>query len=415
MMSHLDRDPLVRDALRGELDRQRRTLEMIASENFTSLAVLDAVGSVLTNKYAEGYPGKRYYGGCEFADAVEQLARDRAKQLFGAEHANVQPHSGSTANMTAYFSVLNPGDRILGMNLAHGGHLTHGHKVNFSGRFFEVHQYGVSPETGRIDYDALREKAIEVRPKLIIAGASAYPRIIDFEAFRRVADEVGALFLVDMAHIAGLVAGGAHPNPTPIADIVTSTTHKTLRGPRSGFILCREGLAKDVDRVNFPGMQGGPLVHVIAGKAVCFGEALTPEFAEYARQVTANARTLAEGLLARGFNLVSGGTDNHLILVDLRSKGLTGMKAEQALEHAGITVNKNAVPFDTEKPTITSGIRVGTAALTTRGMREDAMRRIAGIMADVLEAADDDAVRTRAARETAELSAGFPLYPGLEY
>jgi glycine hydroxymethyltransferase len=415
MMSHLDRDPLVRDALRGELDRQRRTLEMIASENFTSLAVLDAVGSVLTNKYAEGYPGKRYYGGCEFADAVEQLARDRAKQLFGAEHANVQPHSGSTANMTAYFSVLNPGDRILGMNLAHGGHLTHGHKVNFSGRFFEVHQYGVSPETGRIDYDALRAKAIEVRPKLIIAGASAYPRIIDFEAFRRVADEVGALFLVDMAHIAGLVAGGAHPNPTPIADIVTSTTHKTLRGPRSGFILCREGLAKDVDRVNFPGMQGGPLVHVIAGKAVCFGEALTPEFAEYARQVTANARTLAEGLLARGFNLVSGGTDNHLILVDLRSKGLTGMKAEQALEHAGITVNKNAVPFDTEKPTITSGIRVGTAALTTRGMREDAMRRIAGIMADVLEAADDDAVRARAARETAELSAGFPLYPGLEY
>ncbi len=415
MMSHLDRDPEVLAALRGELERQRRTLEMIASENFTSPAVLEAVGSVLTNKYAEGYPGKRYYGGCEFADAVEQLARERAKRLFGAEHANVQPHSGSTANMTAYFSVLNPGDRILGMNLAHGGHLTHGHKVNFSGRFFEVHQYGVSQETGRIDYDALRAKAIEVRPKLIIAGASAYPRTIDFDAFRRVADEVGALFLVDMAHIAGLVAGGAHPNPTPLADIVTSTTHKTLRGPRSGFILCREGLAKDVDRVNFPGMQGGPLVHVIAGKAVCFGEALLPEFGDYARQVTANARTLAEGLLGRGFNLVSGGTDNHLILVDLRSKGLTGVKAEQALERAGITVNKNAVPFDTEKPTITSGIRVGTAALTTRGMREDAMRRIAEIIADVLEAAESDDVRARAARATAELSAGFPLYPGLEY
>ncbi len=414
-MSELDRDPQVRDALRGELARQRHTLEMIASENFTSRAVLEVVGSVLTNKYAEGYPGKRYYGGCEFADAVEDLARERAKRLFGAEHANVQPHSGSTANMTAYFAVLNPGDRILGMNLAHGGHLTHGHKVNFSGRFFEVHQYGVAQETGRIDYDALRAKALEVRPKLIIAGASAYPRVIDFDAFRRVADEVEALFLVDMAHIAGLVAGGVHPNPVPLADIVTSTTHKTLRGPRSGFILCKERLAKDVDRVNFPGMQGGPLVHVIAGKAVCFGEALEPGFREYARRVKDNAAALAAGLLERGFDLVSGGTDNHLILVDLRSKKLTGVRAEQALERAGITVNKNAVPFDTEKPTITSGIRVGTAALTTRGMDEAAMRRIAGIMADVLEAPESDAVQGRAARETAELSAGFPLYPGLAY
>ena len=410
-MQYLEQDPELFEAVRGELARQRTTLEMIASENFTSPAVLEAVGSVLTNKYAEGYPGKRYYGGCEFVDAAERLARERAEKLFGADHANVQPHSGSTANMTAYFSVLDHGDRILGMNLAHGGHLTHGHKVNFSGRFFEVHQYGVGAETGRIDYDQLREEARKVRPKLIIAGASAYPRIIDFEAFRRVADEVEAVFLVDMAHIAGLVAGGVHPNPTETADIVTSTTHKTLRGPRGGFILCKEEFAKAVDKTNFPGMQGGPLMHVIAGKAACFGEALKPEFREYAAQVVANAKVLAEGLLERGFDLVSGGTDNHLLLVDLRSKGLTGKKAEAVLETAGITVNKNAVPFDPEKPFVTSGIRIGTAALTTRGMKEDAMRTIAGVIADVLESPDDEAAIGKAQARTRELAEAFPLYP----
>jgi len=412
-MTFLDRDPAVRDAVRAELSRQRGTLEMIASENFTSPAVLEAVGSVLTNKYAEGYPAKRYYGGCENADTVEALARDRACRLFGAEHANVQPHSGATANMTAYFSVLEHGDRILGMNLSHGGHLTHGHKVNFSGRFFDVHQYGVGESTGRIDYDAMREVAREVRPKLIIAGASAYPRIIDFAAFRAVADEVGALFLVDMAHIAGLVAGGAHPNPVEHADIVTSTTHKTLRGPRGGLILCKEKFAKDVDRVNFPGMQGGPLMHVIAGKAVCFGEALQPSFREYAAQVVANAKTLAEGLLGHGFDLVSGGTDNHLILVDLRSKGLTGKLAEAALEHAGITVNKNAVPFDPEKPFVTSGIRVGTAALTTRGMREAEMRSIADGMAEALAAPENEAALGKVAKAMRELADSHPLYPEL--
>jgi glycine hydroxymethyltransferase len=403
----------VRDAIRAELARQRRTLEMIASENFTSPAVLEAVGSVMTNKYAEGYPGKRYYGGCEYVDDVESLARERAKTLFGAEHANVQPHSGSTANMTAYFSVMDHGDRMLGMNLAHGGHLTHGHKVNFSGRFFEVHQYGVGKDTGRIDYDELREKAREVRPKVIVAGASAYPRIIDFAAFREVADEVEAILLVDMAHIAGLVAGGVHPSPVPHAQIVTSTTHKTLRGPRGGFVLCVESLAKDVDKNNFPGMQGGPLMHVIAGKAVCFGEALKPEFKAYAGRVVANAKALGETLLARGFDLVSGGTDNHLLLVDLQSKGLTGKTAEAVLERAGITVNKNAVPFDPEKPFVTSGIRIGTAALTTRGMGEEEMRRIGTVIADVLDDAENDAAVERAEGTTAELSKAFPLYADL--
>jgi len=411
---HLDRDPEVRGAVREELSRQRQTLELIASENFTSQAVLEAVGSVLTNKYAEGYPGRRYYGGCEHVDVVEELARDRARELFGAEHANVQPHSGSTANMTAYFSVMNHGDRMLGMNLAHGGHLTHGHKVNFSGRFFEVHQYGVSKDTGTIDYDQMREKAKEVRPKVIIAGASAYPRVIDFAAFREVADEVDALLLVDMAHFAGLVAGGAHPSPVPHADIVTSTTHKTLRGPRGGFILSRQQLAKDIDKNNFPGMQGGPLMHVIAGKAVCFGEALEPSFKEYAAQVVANAQAMAGGLLERGFDLVSGGTDNHLILVDLQSKKITGKLAEAVLERAGITVNKNAVPFDPEKPFVTSGIRIGTAALTTRGFREEEMRGIARIIADVVDAPDDNAVIERAGGETAEMSKRFPLYPDLQ-
>jgi glycine hydroxymethyltransferase len=409
----LDRDPEVRDAIRDELARQRRTLEMIASENFTSPAVLEAVGSVMTNKYAEGYPGKRYYGGCEYVDDVESLARERAKTLFGAEHANVQPHSGSTANMTAYFSVMNHGDRMLGMNLAHGGHLTHGHTVNFSGRFFEVHQYGVRKETGRIDYDQLREKAREVRPKVIVAGASAYPRVIDFAAFREVADDVKAILLVDMAHIAGLVAGGAHPSPVPHAQIVTSTTHKTLRGPRGGFILCVEDLAKEVDKNNFPGMQGGPLMHVIAGKAVCFGEALRPEFREYAERVVANAKALGEALLARGFDLVSGGTDNHLLLVDLQSKNLTGKTAEAVLERAGITVNKNAVPFDPQKPFVTSGIRIGTAALTTRGMGPEAMRRIGTLIADVLGAPENEDVVRGAETGTRELSEAFPLYADL--
>ncbi|HET9234517.1 MAG TPA: serine hydroxymethyltransferase [Candidatus Eisenbacteria bacterium] len=413
IVSFLDRDPDVARAVRGELARQRDTLEMIASENFTSPAVLEAVGSVLTNKYAEGYPGKRYYGGCEHADQVESLAQERAKTLFGAEHANVQPHSGSTANQIAYFAVMNPGDRLLGMNLGHGGHLTHGHKVNFSGRFFEVHQYGVSPASGRIDYDALRDVALSTRPKVIVAGASAYPRIIDFEAFRRVADEAGAILIVDMAHIAGLVAGGAHPNPVPAADIVTSTTHKTLRGPRGGFVLCKEKWAKDIDRVNFPGMQGGPLMHVIAGKAVCFGEAMQPAFREYAARVVENAKALAAGLLARDFDLVSGGTDNHLMLMDLRRRKLTGKLAEASLEAAGITVNKNAVPDDPEKPTVTSGIRIGTAALTTRGMGVEAMQRIATVMADVLDAPEDRAVQTKAREATSELSRRFPLYPEL--
>jgi len=412
-MSFLDRDPQVAAAVRAELARQRDTLEMIASENFTSPAVLEAVGSVLTNKYAEGYPGKRYYGGCEHVDQVESLAQERAKKLFGAEHANVQPHSGSTANQIAYFSVMNPGDRLLGMNLGHGGHLTHGHKVNFSGRFFEVHQYGVSPATGHIDYDALRDVALKARPKVIVAGASAYPRIIDFDAFRAVADEAGSILIVDMAHIAGLVAGGVHPNPVPAADIVTSTTHKTLRGPRGGFVLCKEKWAKDIDRVNFPGMQGGPLMHVIAGKAVCFGEALEPAFREYAARIVANAKALAAGLLARDFDLVSGGTDNHLLLVDLRRRKMTGKLAEASLESAGITVNKNAVPDDPEKPTVTSGIRIGTAALTTRGLGPEDMRRIATVMADVLESPEDRAVQAKAREATAELSRRFPLYPEL--
>ena len=412
-MSFLDRDPQVAAAVRAELARQRDTLEMIASENFTSPAVLEAVGSVLTNKYAEGYPGKRYYGGCEHVDQVESLAQERAKKLFGAEHANVQPHSGSTANQIAYFAVMNPGDRLLGMNLGHGGHLTHGHKVNFSGRFFEVHQYGVSPATGHIDYDALRDVALKARPKVIVAGASAYPRIIDFDAFRAVADEAGSILIVDMAHIAGLVAGGVHPNPVPAADIVTSTTHKTLRGPRGGFVLCKEKWAKDIDRVNFPGMQGGPLMHVIAGKGVCFGEALEPAFREYAARIVANAKALAAGLLARDFDLVSGGTDNHLLLVDLRRRKMTGKLAEASLESAGITVNKNAVPDDPEKPTVTSGIRIGTAALTTRGMGPEDMRRIATVMADVLESPEDRAVQAKSREATAELSRRFPLYPEL--
>jgi glycine hydroxymethyltransferase len=403
-------DPRVAAILRAELVRQRETLEMIASENFTSPAVLEAMGSVLTNKYAEGYPGKRYYGGCEVVDQAESLARERALELFGGAHANVQPHSGSSANLIAYFSVLEPGDRILGMNLSHGGHLTHGHDVNFSGRFFAFSHYGVGAETGRIDYDALRTQAREVKPKMIVAGWSAHPRILDFARFREIADEVGALLLTDMAHFAGLVAGGAHPSPVPYSHIVTSTTHKTLRGPRSGFILCDAERAKAIDKVNFPGMQGGPLMHMVAAKAVCFGEAMTAEFKAYARQTVANARALAEALLGAGVDLVSGGTDTHLVLVDLRRHRLTGKDAEAALERAGITVNKNTIPFDPEKPFVTSGVRIGTPALTTRGMGEDEMRQIGRLIARVVGDPGGESTLAAVRAETQSLAQSFPLY-----
>jgi glycine hydroxymethyltransferase len=403
-------DPRVATILRAELARQRETLEMIASENFTSPAVLEAMGSVLTNKYAEGYPGKRYYGGCEVVDQAESLARERALELFGAAHANVQPHSGSSANLIAYFSVLEPGDRILGMNLSHGGHLTHGHDVNFSGRFFAFSHYGVGAETGRIDYDVLRTQALEVKPKMIVAGWSAHPRIIDFARFREIADEVGALLLTDMAHFAGLVAGGAHPSPVPHSHIVTSTTHKTLRGPRSGFILCDAERAKAIDKVNFPGMQGGPLMHMVAAKAVCFGEAMTAEFKAYAHQTVANARALAEALLGAGVDLVSGGTDTHLVLVDLRRHRLTGKDAEAALERAGITVNKNTIPFDPEKPFVTSGVRIGTPALTTRGMGEEEMRQIGRLIARVVGDPGGEATLNAVRAETQSLAQSFPLY-----
>ncbi len=406
-------DSEVAAAIDGELARQRNTLEMIASENFTHPAVLEAVGSVMTNKYAEGYPAKRYYGGCEFVDQVEELARDRAVRLFGADHANVQPHSGSSANLTAYFSLLEPGDTILGMNLSHGGHLTHGHPVNFSGRFFKVVAYGVSPETKMIDYDELARLAREHHPKLILAGASAYGRTIDFPRFRAIADEIGAYLMVDMAHIAGLVAAGVHPSPVPHADVVTSTTHKTLRGPRSGFILTKETHREAIDKTSFPGMQGGPLMHVIAGKAVCFKLAMSEEFKVYQRQVVANAKRLAERIVARGFDVVSGGTDTHLFLVDLSSRDLTGSKAQRWLESAGITVNRNTVPFDKQKPFITSGIRVGTPALTTRGMAQTEMDRIAGFICDVLEAQGEESVVGRVRREVADLASAFPLYPEL--
>ncbi len=405
-------DPEVYVAVLREAERQNQYLELIASENFVSRAVLDAVGTVLTNKYAEGYPGKRYYGGCEFVDVVEELARKRARELFGAEHANVQPHSGAQANMAAYFAVAQTGDTILGMSLTHGGHLTHGSPVNFSGRLFRVVAYGVSEQTGRIDYDEVRELARRERPKIIIAGASAYPRIIDFPAFAEIAREVDAVLVVDMAHIAGLVAGGEHPSPVPYAPIVTSTAHKTLRGPRSGFILCRSDLATPVDKQVFPGMQGGPLMHVIAAKAVAFGEALQPSFKEYAHRIVGNARVLAESLVTRGFDLVSGGTDNHLMLVDLRNKGeLTGKAAEAILHQANITVNKNTVPGETRSPFVTSGIRIGTAALTTRGMGEEEMRVIGGWMADVLDEPGNSgriqAIRARGR----DLCEAVPIYP----
>ena len=403
-------DPQIAAAIDNETRRQHEGLELIASENFVSEAVLEAAGSVFTNKYAEGYPGKRYYGGCEFADVVENLARDRAKQLFGAEHANVQPHAGSQANMEAYAAVLQPGDTILGLNLAHGGHLTHGHHLNFSGKTYKIVPYGVTKETETIDYDELQKLAEEHRPKLIIGGGSAYPRIIDFARMRQIADKVGALFLVDMAHFAGLVAGGAHASPVPHAHIVTSTTHKTLRGPRAGMILSKAEFAAAIDKVVFPGMQGGPLVHIIAAKAICFQEAMRPEFRDYAKQVVANAKVLAETLAAEGFRIISGGTDTHLMLVDVFSKGMLGSEAEKALGEAGITVNKNAIPFDTNPPMKPSGIRIGTPALTTRGMKEAEMRQVGRWIAESLLQRSDAAVLERVRKEVLELCETFPLY-----
>jgi glycine hydroxymethyltransferase len=411
MLDELRRiDPQVFDAVIAEAERQHATLELIASENFTSVAVLQAAGSVLTNKYAEGYPGRRYYGGCEHVDVAETLAIGRAQQLFGAEHANVQPHSGAQANMTAYMALLEPGDTLLGMNLSHGGHLTHGSPVNFSGQLYSVVAYGVGAD-GHIDYDQLRDSARQHRPKLIIAGASAYPRTIAFDRFAEIAHEVDARLVVDMAHIAGLVAGGAHPSPVPHADVVTSTTHKTLRGPRGGFVLCRETYAKRIDKQLFPGIQGGPLMHIIAAKAVAFLEALQPSFRDYAHGVVANAAALASSLQEHGYDLVSGGTDTHLVLVDLRrSVELTGKRAEEALERAHITCNKNTVPGEQRSPFVTSGIRLGTAALTSRGMGPAEMRQIGAWIARVLDAPDDTAVATRVAHDVRELCDAFPLY-----
>jgi len=403
-------DPDVYRAIRDEAERQHSQLELIASENFVSEAVLEAAGSVFTNKYAEGYPGKRYYGGCEFTDIVENLARERAKKLFGAEHANVQPHSGSQANQAAYAAVLQPGDTILGMNLAHGGHLTHGHKLNFSGKTYNIVPYGVRKEDEQIDYDELARLALEHKPKMVLAGASAYPRTLEFARFREIADAVGAIFVVDMAHISGLVAAGLHPNPCQYADIVTSTTHKTLRGPRAGLILCKEKFAAAVDKTVFPGMQGGPLVHIMAAKAVCFKEAMEPGFAEYQRQVVANAQALAGGLMEAGFHVVSGGTDTHLMLVDVFSKGIRGKEAEAALDRARITVNKNAIPFDVNPPLNPSGIRLGSPAVTTRGFREPEMREVAELISNVLHnIASEDAIAT-VRRKVEALTERFPLY-----
>ncbi|MDI3327819.1 MAG: serine hydroxymethyltransferase [Alicyclobacillaceae bacterium] len=414
-MSHLRLiDPEVADAIEKELHRQRNKIELIASENFVSRAVLEAMGTVLTNKYAEGYPGKRYYGGCEYVDEVEELARERAKALFGAEHANVQPHSGAQANTAVYFAFLNPGDTVLGMNLSHGGHLTHGSPVNISGKLYHFVPYGVDPRTHRIDYDHVARLAREHRPKMIVAGASAYPRVIDFAKLREIADEVGAYLMVDMAHIAGLVATGYHPNPVPYADFVTSTTHKTLRGPRGGFILCKEKYAKEIDKAIFPGTQGGPLMHVIAAKAVAFREAQRPEFQAYIQAVVENAQTLARALVERGFDLVSGGTDNHLMLVDVRNLGLTGREAEQLLDAVGVTVNKNTIPFDPESPFVTSGIRIGTPAATTRGMGAAAMETIAEIIDLTLRQRDRQPAVNEAIRLVRTLCKEYPLYEGLE-
>jgi glycine hydroxymethyltransferase len=403
-------DPEISNAIDNEVRRQHEGLELIASENFVSEAVLEAAGSVFTNKYAEGYPGKRYYGGCEFTDVVETLARERAKKLFGAEHANVQPHSGSQANQAAYAAVLQPGDTILGLNLAHGGHLTHGHPLNFSGKTYKIVPYGVTKETETIDYDDLEKIATAEHPKLIIGGGSAYPRIIDFVRMRQIADKVGALYLVDMAHFAGLVAGGAHPSPVPHAQIVTSTTHKTLRGPRSGMILSKQEFAKEIDKTVFPGMQGGPLVHIIAAKAVCFLEASQPSFREYARQVVANAKVMAETLAADGYRIVSGGTDTHLMLVDVFAKGMLGSEAEKALGEAGITVNKNAIPFDTNPPMKPSGIRIGSPAVTTRGMKEAEMRQISHWIAEALDHRTDAGVLAKIRKQVLGMAEEFPLY-----
>jgi glycine hydroxymethyltransferase len=408
-------DAEVANAIEKELGRQRNNIELIASENFVSQAVLDAMGSVLTNKYAEGYPGRRYYGGCEYVDIVENIARDRAKQLFGADHANVQPHSGAQANMAVYFSVLQPGDTVLGMNLSHGGHLTHGSPVNFSGQLYNFVAYGVDKDTHTINYDEVLEAAKTHRPKLLVAGASAYPRVIDFKKMREIADEVGAYLMVDMAHIAGLVATGHHPSPIPHAHFVTTTTHKTLRGPRGGLILTTGEFAKSIDKSIFPGIQGGPLMHVIAGKAVALGEALKPEFKDYSRRVIENAKALASGLLENGFNLVSGGTDNHLVLIDVRNCNLTGKEAEKRLDEIGITVNKNTIPFDPASPMVTSGIRVGTPAATSRGMDTAAMAEIANIFGIVLKSDFTDSVKEEARRRVRALTEQFPLYPGLTY
>jgi glycine hydroxymethyltransferase len=406
-------DPEIARAIASEVQRQHEGLELIASENFVSLAVLQAAGSVFTNKYAEGYPGKRYYGGCEFADVVENLARDRARHLFGAEHANVQPHSGSQANMAAYMSLLQPGDSILGLNLAHGGHLTHGHPLNFSGKMYKIIPYGVRRDTETIDYDELERIAERERPKLIVGGGSAYSRIIDFARMRQIADKVGAKYMVDMAHFAGLVAGGAHPSPVPHCHIVTTTTHKTLRGPRAGMVLCTQEFAAAVDKVVFPGIQGGPLIHIIAAKAVCFREALQPAFHDYAQQVVANARALAQKMMDEGFRVISGGTDTHLFLMDVFSKGILGSEAETALGEAGITVNKNAIPFDTNPPLRPSGIRIGTPALTTRGMKEREMVQVGAWIADALNHHKDAQALTRIRRQVHELADAFPLYAEL--
>jgi len=400
-------DPIIMDIINKEIKRQQNHIELIASENFVSKQVMEAMGSQLTNKYAEGYPGRRYYGGCEFVDEVETIAIERLKEIFGAEHANVQPHSGANANLGVYFAVLKPGDKVLGMNLSQGGHLTHGSPVNISGTYYNFVEYGVDKETERIDYDRVREIALREKPKMIVAGASAYPREIDFKKFREIADEVGAYLMVDMAHIAGLVAAGLHQNPVPYADFVTTTTHKTLRGPRGGAILCKEEYAKKLDKAIFPGLQGGPLMHVIAAKAVCFGEALTDEFKEYQKQIVKNAKVLAEELSKKGFRLVSGGTDNHLILIDVRSKGLTGKKAEELLEEVGLATNKNTIPFDPESPFVTSGIRIGTPAVTTRGMKEEEMKEIAEIISLALDERNDrEAIKERVAK----LCERFPLY-----
>ncbi|RLE16850.1 MAG: serine hydroxymethyltransferase [Acidobacteria bacterium] len=401
-------DPDVFEALKGEVNRQEQNLELIASENYVSEAVLEITGSVFTNKYAEGYPGRRYYGGCEFTDVVERLARERAKELFQADHANVQPHSGSQANMAAYFSVLEPGDKILGMDLSHGGHLTHGHPLSFSGRFFEVASYGVHRDTEQLDYQELMADALREKPKLIIAGASAYPRLLDFPKFREIADAVGAYLMVDMAHIAGLVATGEHPTPVPYADFVTTTTHKTLRGPRGGLVLCREEHKKALNRNVFPGIQGGPLVHIVAAKAVALKEAMTPEFKAYQHQVVINAKKLADVLGESGIRIVSGGTDNHLMLLDVTSIGLTGKTAELALDKAGITANKNTIPFDKNKPMIASGIRLGTPTVTTRGMKEAEMEKIGQLIADSLKHTEDDLFLTAVKEEVVKLTKQFP-------